>query len=160
MDKRKQGVYEQTGILQPVLMYRWRVRFPNESVERGNLISTNAVKLSIDYSTSEFHLTVRQDLYSVTFHEIFSRMMKTTENRLGKRIAPMGSSQTVLIEYLDGSTAKATAVLALDCSPKSHVFELDYEDSNNVAVHRLTFTINAVSTYENIEITEKEKVNE
>lgn len=157
MDKRKQDKFDKTGILMPLLMYRWRIIFPNQSKGDGDMITTNAVKLAIDYATSELRITVRQDLYSATFHKIFSRMMKTITNRNGKKIAPLGSDQVILIESLDGSSANATAVLELNCSPKSHTFELNYEDGDNVAEHRLTFAINSVTDYNEIEITEEKE---
>jgi len=157
MDKRKQDKFDKTGILMPLLMYRWRIIFPNQSKGDGDMITTNAVKLAVDYATSELRVTVRQDLYSATFHKIFSRMMKTITNPMGKKIAPLGSDQTILIESLDGSSAKATAVLELNCSPKSHTFELNYEDGDNVAEHCLVFTINSVADYNEIEITEEKE---
>lgn len=153
MDKRKQEKFDKpVGILMPLLMYRWRIVFPNESTEDGKLITMQAVKLSIDYSTSELCVTVRQDLHSMALHKIFSRMMKTTKNKKMEKIAPLGSSQAILIEYLDGSNDKATAVLELNCSPISHIFELNYENGGDVANHNLVFSIKAISEYNNIEI--------
>lgn len=158
MDKRKQEKFDKpVGILMPLLMYRWRIVFPNETPENGKLLAMQAVKLSVDYSTSELRVTIRQDLHSMRLHTIFSMMMKTTTNKIGKRIAPVGSSRTILIEYLDGAADKATAVLELDCSPKSHTFELNYENSGDVAEHQLVFTINNVKEYNNIKITEEKE---
>jgi hypothetical protein len=158
MDKRKQEKFDKpVGILMPLLMYRWRIIFPNESEENGKLIAMQATKLAIDYSTRELSVTIRQDLHSMTLHNIFSTMMGTITNRLGKRIPPIGSSQTILIEYLDGSADKATAVLELDCSPKGHTFELNYENGGDVSEHNLVFRINNVKEYENIEITEEKE---
>ena len=159
MDKRKQKKFDKpVGILMPLLMYRWRIIFPNESEENGKLIAMQATKLSIDYSTRELYVTIRQDLYSMTLHKIFERMMKVPVNHItGKRLLK-GNSQAILIEYLDGSNDKATAVLELDCSPKNHIFELNYENGGDVAEHNLVFAINTIVEYENIEITkEKEK---
>lgn len=155
-DLRKQDKFEKVGILMPLLMYRWRIIFPNQRKEDGDMITTNAVKLAIDYAASELRVVVRQDLYSATFHEIFSRMMKNSYHKVtGKMYAPIGKEQTILIEYLDGSSAKATAAVELNCSPKSHTFELNYESGGEVAEHQLIFTINTVSEYENLKTTEE-----
>ena len=143
----------------PLLMYRFRIIFPNQRKEDGDMITTNAVKLAINYTTSELHVTVRQDLHSATFHRIFSRMMKMINNAsTGLQIAPIGSSQTILIEHMDGTSTKATAVLELDCSPKDHKFELNYENGGEVAEHQLVFTINNVTEY--IEPAKQEKDDE
>lgn len=158
MDKRKQeNTYKTRGMLMPLLKYRWILRFPNESKENGDMLTCNAVKMTIDYTTRELHVTIRQDLYSMTLHTIFSRMMKNITNPKGDLIAPLGSSQTILLEYLDGSNDKATATLELECAPQSHTFILDYTDGENVAEHELVFSIKNVKEYENIEITEETK---
>ncbi len=140
-----------TGILQPQLPYRWRLRVPNGfTEEEHNRIACQAESIKLDYKNRTLVITLVQNATDTILHEAIIKLINKYRVILH-------------IDSLNGVDATPDYILEFSCKPISHEFAFDYTDTRGgAAKHTIVLEYDTMTPYnqkeENLEIVEEEKV--
>ncbi len=125
------------GILAPQLSYRWRLRFPGNTLttEEHNRVACQALSVNVDYAKRELTIVLQQDAITTLLHEAIIKMF----------------DKNTVVLHVDGihaATEEPEYILEYTCKAKEHSFKLDYA-SNKIANHHIVLDIVSFLPYNN-----------
>ena len=125
------------GILAPQLSYRWRLRFPGNTLttEEHNRVACQALSVNIDYAKRELTIELQQDAITTLLHEAIIKMFDK-------------NTVVLHVDGLDGTSGEPLYILEYTCKAKEHNFKFDYA-SNKVACHHIVLDIVSFLPYNN-----------
>jgi len=128
-------INKNTGILQPQLPYRWRLRVPaGFTDEEHNRIACQTESIKLDYKNRTLLVTLVQNSTDTILHEAIIKLV----NR---------HTVTLHIDSLNGTDEAPYYILEFDCKPLSHNFEFDYTQTKGVAKHTIELEYITMTPY-------------
>ena len=109
----------------PALKHRWKLLFHTSDQKVSDLISTQAVRCSINYVDRLFYFTVQQDQDSAVFHNLFHHLAGSKDRC------------SMVVQTLNGDGVP-TNNIKITGKLHTHHFDFDY-GSAEVAEHTVCF---------------------